>query len=207
MSQRNSGYDRKANDAYYTPPWVTKAVASYLRGRHVWEPACGNGAILKQLQRMGFKGFGTDLARGEDFLSHRFLMKPPKKRFNVICTNPPYGDFAQPFIERALYLTKGQRGEVAMLLKTDFDQGVTRRHIFAEHPAWSKKIVLNYRIKWFKSVTGSGPSENHAWFIWDWTNDGKPTIEYPLIDPDEVDYIDVGNDKSATIRKTQELFS
>jgi hypothetical protein len=71
-----------------------------------------------------------------------------------------------------------------MLLNVDFDSADTRRDLFDEHPAFQKKIVLTKRIVWFKPkvVIGkkpSGPSANHAWFLWSWTNAGKPpTIWY-----------------------------
>jgi hypothetical protein len=99
----------------------------------------------------------------------------------AIITNPPYGfggRLALRCIERSLEITKPIGGIVAMLLKVDYDSGGTRAHVFKNCPAWAKKLVLRRRIMWFPSQNGNGPSENHAWFIWDWKHAGPPTIDY-----------------------------
>jgi len=46
------------------------------------------------------------------------------------------GKLAERFIERALDLTRPNQGAVAMLLKADFDSGLTRRRFFVDCPAW-----------------------------------------------------------------------
>jgi hypothetical protein len=56
----------------------------------------------------------------------------------------PYGiqgKDAIRFIERALELVRPHRGTVAMLLKADFDSGITRRRLFADCSAWGTWIV------------------------------------------------------------------
>ena len=57
-----------------------------------------------------------------------------------------------------------------MLLRTDFDHAKSRQHLF-QHPAFSKKLVLTKRIKWFEDSKGQ-PSFNHAWFVWDYRHKG-----------------------------------
>ena len=48
MSQRGSGYERKALDLYDTPAWVTAALLPHLPGvRAVWEPAAGSGKMVE----------------------------------------------------------------------------------------------------------------------------------------------------------------
>ena len=79
------------------------------------------------------------------------------------------------FIERGLSLTASD-GLVAMLLRTDFDHAKSRQHLF-QHPAFSKKLVLTKRIKWFEDSKGQ-PSFNHAWFVWDYRHKGPPTLAY-----------------------------
>ena len=63
-----------------------------------------------------------------------------------------------------------------MLLRTDFDHASSRRDLFELAP-FAKKVVLTKRIQWFEDSKGS-PSFNHAWFIWDWTHEGAPTLAY-----------------------------
>ena len=69
-------------------------------------------------------------------------------------------------------------GRVAMLMRIDFDSAVTRTDIFRDHPAWGEKLVLTKRIKWFDDGNKNGPSENHAWYCWDWGRDSEPSIVY-----------------------------
>ena len=99
-----------------------------------------------------------------------------QQQWEAIVTNPPY-TLATEFIDHALNLTRAQLGVVAMLLRCDFDHAKSRRHLFADHKAFSKKVILTKRIQWFEDSTGS-PSFNHAWYIWNWKHKGPPTIAY-----------------------------
>jgi hypothetical protein len=51
MSQRDSGYERKALDRYDTPLWVTEALIPHLPRlpTFIWEPACGSGQMVNVL--------------------------------------------------------------------------------------------------------------------------------------------------------------
>jgi hypothetical protein len=174
MSQRESGYERKERDLYETPAWVTDAVIPHLPAGEwgIWEPAAGSGKMVKALCLRGYSVTGTDIDEGKDFL----LSEKPSHVYAIV-TNPPYA-LADEFIDHALNLTRPQGyGFVAMLLRTDFDHAKTRRPYFADHPAFSKKVVLTRRIQWFEDSKGS-PSFNHAWFIWDWQHSGPPTLAY-----------------------------
>jgi hypothetical protein len=140
-------------------------------GIHVWEPACGSGKMVRVLKTWFDGAYGTDIANGIDFLEQT------ETGMDAIITNPPY-ELAQEFIEHALHLTQKDEGVVAMLLRTDFDHAKTRQHLFGKCPQFSEKVVLLKRIRWIEGSTGS-PSFNHAWFIWDWQNNGRPpTIAY-----------------------------
>jgi methylase of polypeptide subunit release factors len=173
VSQRDSGYERKERDLYETPEWVTAALLDegFRKPALVWEPACGSGKMLRMLELIDAEVIGTDIHEtGMDFLT--FL----ETKADAIITNPPY-ELAAEFIEHALNLTKQSEGQVMMLLRTDFDHAKTRANLFAECPAFAKKIVLTKRIRWFEDSKGS-PSFNHAWFIWDWKHGGPPTLAY-----------------------------
>jgi hypothetical protein len=173
MSQRASGYARRANEDYPTPDWVTAAIAEYLRRRalYIWEPAAGHGALAIRLMADGFRVIAT----ADDFLQYA---APPHSRIDAIVTNPPYGAdrrgaLASDFIRHALSL---EVRTVAMLLRIDFDSAKTRGDLFRDNPAFAGKIVLLDRIKWFPG--DSGPSDNHAWFVWDCAHRGTPWIAY-----------------------------
>lgn len=180
MSQRPSGYDRKENDNYETPAWVTEALLPHLRTiTRVWEPAAGSGKIVETLKRNGLDVVSTDLIEGADFCKTYPLFTDDEldlKSVNAIITNPPYG-LAQAFIEHAIKLMKPNNGLVAMLLRTDYDHAKTRQHLFSGCSIFAKKLVLTKRIVWFERP-GAAPSFNHAWFMWDWLHEGPPVIAY-----------------------------
>jgi hypothetical protein len=172
MSQRESGYERKALDQYETPSWVTLALVPHLPEINgvIWEPACGGGKMVAALRHAGFDVIGSDIADGADFLHH----PPPTRDIGAIISNPPYA-LAREFIERALHFDDVR--VVAMLLRTDFDHAATRAHLFADCPMFAKRVALTKRIKWFEDSTGS-PSFNHCWMIWDRQHRGPPTQAY-----------------------------
>ena len=128
--------------------------------------------MARVLEAAGLQVLSTDISAGQDFLLAR------EQSVDAIVTNPPYS-CATGFIEHALRLTSGGGGKVAMLLRADFDDAKTRRHLFADCPAFARKIVLTKPVQWFENSTGQ-PSFNHAWYIWDHKHAGKPTLEYDL---------------------------
>ena len=173
MSQRDSGYERKALDLYETPEWVTAIIVDHTDYGYVWEPAAGNGKMVKALNDAEIGVHATDITTGTDFLKTNSM---PDIDIRAIITNPPY-ELAREFIEHALTLTEPKHGQVAMLLRTDFDHAKRRQHLFGLCPQFAKKIVLTKRIKWFEDSKGQ-PSFNHAWFIWDWKHSGPPILAY-----------------------------
>jgi hypothetical protein len=188
MSQRNSEYTRADLDRYITPAWCTLAVIRHLGvsgNVRIWEPAAGTGAMVDALRTQpGFSVIGTDVSPTGGFLQKDFLTVEPdewSQQFGLLVTNPPF-NLATEFIEQALRLTAPQRGIVAMLTRSDFDHARSRRHLFADNPAWAKRVVLHRRIVWFvDEVTGkpkASPSVNHVWNIWSHRHDGPATIAY-----------------------------
>jgi predicted RNA methylase len=135
--------------------------------------------MVATLAAAGFKVTASDIATGLDFLSDK--ARSHRAHCDAIVTNPPYGfqgKEAVRFVARALELARPHRGVVAMLLKVDFDSGITRRCFFADCPAWGTKIVLMHRVLWFESKTGNTSSVNHAWHVWSWRHKGPPVILY-----------------------------
>lgn len=181
MSQRASGYERKDHEHYPTPAWVVDALAEHvdLKGKTIWEPACGGGQMAAAIAAYGGLVIASDIvdhgfprmAGLLDFVAPDTTNCPWLVHYDGIITNPPYGKgarLAEAFIRKALRLT-ADYGFVAMLLPVDFDSARTRSDIFANCPAFFGKIVLTRRIKWFEAPAGeksAGPSQNHAWFIW-----------------------------------------
>lgn len=185
MSQRDSGYERKERDLYETPEWVTEALHPHLPDyalQRIWECAAGSGKMADVISRWGAGWFASDIEplgsgiEQGDF----FRWASPPHHSTSIVTNPPY-DLGTQFCEHALRVMESAEGLVAMLMRTDFDHAKSRAHLFRDCPAFAKKVVLTKRIMWFEpepGAKGKSPSFNHAWFIWDWRNDGPPTLAY-----------------------------
>lgn len=177
MAQRHSDYDRKPNDLYTTPPWVTRALLPHIPHgvQRIWEPAAGVGRMVDALNdpERDRYCYATDLQGGDNVAQLDFLGEAvPTFEFDSIITNPPFS-LAHQFIVRALQRTRPSAGFVAMLLRTDFDHAKSRVGIFRDCRAFHKKLVLTKRIVWFVDpLTGkpkASPSENHCWMLWDWS--------------------------------------
>jgi hypothetical protein len=174
MSQRPSGYARRPDEDYATPEWPVLLLAPFLRGwsvTAVWDPAAGSGKMAATLNAAGFAATATT----SDFFA---FGAPPEPETGAIVTNPPYGSdrrgaLASAFIAHAIRLDVRL---VCMLLRVDFDSAKTRAPLFRDCGFWSGKIVLLDRIRWFEGE--SGPSDNHAWFVWDKAHKGAPWIRY-----------------------------
>lgn len=177
MSTRASGFDKIPHDLFQTPPWVIDALAEHvnLNGLNVWEPACGEGQMVRALESCGASVTATDITDHgfKDMAGvHDFTdMRPPVRlfHFDSIISNPPYGvqgRTGEAFIDHGLdWLSPG--GLLALLLPVDFDSAKTRAKFFGDCPDFAAKIVLRRRIAWFEPQQGqAGPSANHAWYIW-----------------------------------------
>jgi hypothetical protein len=81
--------DREKDDFYATPDWAIDALLDREKfDGEIWEPACGDGAILKLL---------PEHAIGKD-IQHNFLNETDK--YDNIITNPPFS-IAYEFIKKA----------------------------------------------------------------------------------------------------------
>lgn len=189
MATRTSGYEKMERGLYETPHWVTDGVIPFLPKRStkviVWEPCAGSGKMASVLEQH-YEVFRSDILGNGEAFQHDFLstlFPNPVPEANAIITNPPY-DFAQECVERAIELMKPVDGFVAMLLsaKFDFAGGKSgRQRLFRECPQFVKKITLTRRIEWFDPEPDEdkgGPSEHHAWMIWDWMHRGPNTMEW-----------------------------
>ncbi len=156
--------EREKNDFYPTPSIATEELLKRIRlDGVVWEPACGDGAISKILEReLGYEIKSTDLVdRGYGIGGVDFL-----KEFDDvdwIITNPPYS-LATEFAKHSLECARN----VALLLKIQFLEGKNRYSFFKENPP--KEVhVFSYRL----NINKNGVSQKNstmfcfAWFIWE----------------------------------------
>lgn len=111
-----------------------------------------------------------------DFLA---MAEAPDNAATII-TNPPYGGqgrWARQFIEHSLHLMMPRGGLVAMLLRCDFDHGLTRRHLFYDCTFFAAKLALTSRPEWFADGD-KGPRQNFSWFVWDAEHRGDAAIRW-----------------------------
>lgn len=148
----------------------------WLRGK-VWEPGCGDGAIVNVMRAKGFSVFASDIVdRGcprsliQDFLA------PSKRTADVIVMNPPYL-LAQEFVDTALE----RAPKVAALLRLPFLESGKRKTWFESGPlarVWisARRLPMMHRGGWQGKKAGSAVA--HGWFIWDKRHSGAPEIRW-----------------------------
>lgn len=166
---------REKDDFYPTPPEGTHGLLMKEQfDGAIWEPACGDGAIARPLERWGYKVVATDLVdRGFGVPRVDFLMEQKSLAPNIV-TNPPFKMVA-PFIRTALRLSTGK---VAMLLRLACLEGNERRKIFESTPL-ARVHVFSRRLPFKRpgwQDTGAGGMLPFAWFVWDHSHEGPPTL-------------------------------
>ena len=172
----NTAYSRNKQDLYPTPPEVTYALLDFLAlpcGTRIWEPACGNGDMVREMETWGYQVTGTDISMGQDFLT----VSPVP--CDWIITNPPFS-LSEEFIRRCRYIGK----PFALLLKSQFWHARKRLKLFqSTPPAWV--LPLAWRPDFLFKARGKGaPLMDVLWCVW---NPGKPsfgTHYQPLPRPD-----------------------
>lgn len=147
----NTG-DRREHDFYPTPADVTIALMDFLKldPCKIWEPAAGNGAMVKVLQSYGHEVIATDLQTGDDFLRTIGMA-------DAIITNPPF-NLSQDFIVKALQ----DAPIVAMVLKSQYWHAKKRHDLFKQNPpAWILPLT------WRPDFGGGGaPVMEIQWTVW-----------------------------------------
>lgn len=162
---------RQANDFYPTPPDVTRALIKAALPSppvSVWEPACGEGDMVRELAAAGFNVWGSDVVSGKDFLT-----APPPRQVDWIVTNPPF-KLAEAFIRRAQELSPKEG--FAMLTKATFWQAKRRTKLFRDNPP-----ALILALNWRPDFMGRGaPTMDFIWNVW-YTDDYHDVLDFDTI--------------------------
>ena len=183
-------HEDRGLDAYWTP---TEAVLSLIKlenlPRCIWEPACGDGAIVRPLQDAGIEVVASDICDYGfpntivgDFLDQDFqpfkvtgysILKSVADRVHYfspfgegIVTNPPYR-LAQRFVERALETVP----YVAMYLRLNWLESSARMELF-QNSGLTRVLVSSRRLPMQHRHGWDGPrvkSSNmgFCWYVWD----------------------------------------
>lgn len=164
---------RAEDDFTPTPPEPTLALMHYERealGRFpvIWEAACGDGRMIRDLESGGHAVVGSDLRdRGcgaivRDFFSFTAEDRPSP----CIVTNPPYDkvnarDGKGAWVWHAMDTLKIDY--MALLLNWTWPGAGAMGELWAKH-----QPARVYLMRWKIDFTGEGaPPMLNGWFIWD----------------------------------------
>ena len=181
-ANRASKY-RPEDDFYVTPPEASRpfiaAAEPWLRGRTIWEPACGAGDLSREMIAAGHSVVSSNLIdRGYGHIGHDFLAVP-ETDIDCIVTNPPFS-LVNNFALHAINLNVEF---VALFAKTKFLEGDKRyKTILAPHPPTFVYQFIE-RIKFYAGDTAREDqpgwnTEAFAWFVWLRGETGEPRIRW-----------------------------
>jgi hypothetical protein len=182
--RRRKAEQRRAFDAYYTPPGLARALVALLpvEGSVVWEPHAGGGSFVRALVQaraavmasdvqataQGLVEEGVAYAFDGDFLATSFL--GTEVVIDWIVGNPPYGQ-AEAHVRHAL---SEARVGVAFLLRLGFLESARREGFWKEHPP--HKVVVVCRRPSFTGEGSDGAS--YGLYIWLRGVTGDPAIAW-----------------------------
>ncbi|MGE0425284.1 MAG: hypothetical protein AB7O88_23700 [Reyranellaceae bacterium] len=169
----------RGNNLYETPPEAMRTLLSLMRfSPRVYEPACGKGAILRELEAAGYDvaisdlvDYGTVTRHGECQGVADFMTVQRAEGDYDIVTNPPYGADLNRFVAHALRVHRPRR--MALLLNLNFLCGFDdpdRNFAMDECPpsvvyVFKRRLPMMHRDGW------DGPEAqsrmNTAWFVWE----------------------------------------
>jgi hypothetical protein len=171
--QSTHDFGERGLDAYFTCPEAIEALI-LLEGdrlpQRIWEPAAGNGAIVKPLRSTGRIVHASDIADyglpGCHIMDYLSTPTPPKGWADGIVTNPPYGR-AQEFAAKAL----AEVPYVALLVRTNFlMDGEERGRWLDRNPPTGTyyllpRLPMMHRHGW--EGVRSTSNTPHCWVIWE----------------------------------------
>jgi hypothetical protein len=159
-----------ADNFYPTPPEATRALLSVETfDGDIWEPACGEGHMVRVLKDAGHCVVATDLNdRGFGTAGIDFL-KQEKPLARHIVSNPPYGrGLADAFLDKALALTRRTGGKVAMLFNLSSLAEPSRTPLWRQRPP-VRIYAIDSVLCWPEPVR-SPPAhfqrQRYCWAVW-----------------------------------------
>lgn len=170
----------RGNDLYETPPVAVRALLDAEPLPHrLWEPACGPGAIVRELRAAEHDVLASDLidyqSSDQDLANRDFLLEQVlPSGIEAIVTNPPFKITTQ-FAAHAIKLCP----KVYLLLRLTFQESIRRTPIleggsFARVHVFRERLPMMHRAGW-QGPRATNPTA-YAWFIWDRAHKGDPTF-------------------------------
>ena len=172
--------EREENDYYATSPVAIIELCKVFQfNNKIWEPACGEGHISKELINLGYNVISSDLIdrgygkSGIDFLS------ATKKFDGDIVTNPPY-KLSEGFIKKGLELIDDGK-YVAMFMGIQFLEGKKRKTFFTNNPP-KFVYVSSSRVQCSKNGEFDKYKQKstrcYAWYIWEKGYKGETILRW-----------------------------
>jgi len=159
LPQKGTLDKAQPRDNFQTPNYATELLIPFLpESAFIWEPACGNGKIMKVLQLHQYGVIGSDIIPSDDvFRKHmNFITQEASKSFmesvNIIITNPPYS-LKRQFFQKCIEYNK----PFALLISGDYSLWT----IDAIRKYGCEKIVPDHRIN-FITPTGLSEATGHS---------------------------------------------
>ena len=154
------------SDFYPTRPEIVEALLNVETFKDaVWEPACGEGHIVRVLKSHGHVVFGSDLyPKKKAQLPVDFLDAVKPAMVHSIVTNPPFR-LARQFVLQAIRLGISKH---AWLLRLQFAEGAKRwQELFSKTPP-ARVWVFSSRVQINANYVGnSGGEICWAWWVWE----------------------------------------
>jgi hypothetical protein len=166
--------DRRPDDFYPTgQPDAIRALLARDGDRiracgAVWEPACGDGALVREIRAYGLPCCASDLVdRGcpDSWVANYYTCL--RSRGGAIITNPPYCEInARDGHGRWLRHTLDMPGWDYLALLLSWDWPAARANGLGELLD-SNPFSYCYLMRWKLDFTGEGsPPQRNAWFVW-----------------------------------------
>jgi hypothetical protein len=164
---------RDGPDFWPTPDCLTATLVTHilpsLPKAPVWEPAAGDGALVRAIEAAGHSVVAGDLITGQDFFS-----SSPPVGCQCLVTNPPFNQLDQ-FLARTVSLINSPDNSLtaaALLLRWGALTAMVRMPVL--QCVW-RIHVCAWRPRWIAASTTS-PRWSFCWATWLREHEGPPTM-------------------------------
>ncbi len=171
---------REDNDFYATNPMALNLFLKSIDFKlniNLWECACGEGHLSKELEKEGFKVKSSDkINRGFGEVND-FLEINDKFEGDII-TNPPF-KLAEEFVEKGMQLIE-VGNKLILFQKIQFLEGQRRNKLFKKYPlkyvyvhSSRQQCSRNADFEKYKLTT-----QFYAWYVWEKGFEGNTILKW-----------------------------
>ncbi len=178
--QKVEHLEREKDEFYPTPPEPTRALlhAEIDRLRDfplIWEPAAGDGAMVREMQALGLTVVASDLVDRGAGAQIRGFYEFDAAPTPAIVTNPPFAEcnWRDGKARWLLHALDELRVEyMALLLNWSWLGPAGLAAFWAQYPP-----ARVYLMRWKIDFTGQGqPPMLNGWFVWDRASHGETVL-------------------------------